>query len=107
MSKIKKSIMSKLKKSIILELCVMSVTHLLSIPMGFRSNRSIQYWCRRQRVLMMTQVKTTYSFINHSTCEVTDSMSTNCKMTCGLKPLTLADSEVITGRMPVLKMQSA
>jgi len=27
----------------------------------------------------MTQVKTTWSFINHSNCEVTDSISTNCK----------------------------
>jgi len=28
---------------------------------------------------MTTQVKTTWSFINHSNCEVTDSMSFNCK----------------------------
>jgi len=27
----------------------------------------------------MTQVKTSWSFINHSNCEVTDSMSFNCK----------------------------
>jgi len=47
---------------------------------------------------MMTQVEATWSFINHSNCEVTDSML--CKMTCGLKSLSLADSEVITVRMP-------
>jgi len=28
---------------------------------------------------MTTQVKTTWSVINHSNCEVTDSMSFNCK----------------------------
>jgi len=28
---------------------------------------------------MMTQVTTTWSVINHSNCEVTDSMSFNCK----------------------------
>jgi len=28
---------------------------------------------------MTTEVKTTWSFINHSNCEVTDSMSFNCK----------------------------
>jgi len=28
---------------------------------------------------MMTQVKTIWSFINHSNCEVTDSMWFNCK----------------------------
>jgi len=57
----------------------MSVTHLISIPIGFRSHSPVQYLFKRQRVLMMTQVKTTHRFINHSTCEVTDSMSTNCK----------------------------
>jgi len=50
----------------------------------------------------MTQVKTIYSLINHSTCEVTDSVSTNCKndIWTGLKSLTLTDSEVINVRMP-------
>jgi len=28
---------------------------------------------------MMTQIKSTLSFINHSFCAVTDSMLTNCK----------------------------
>jgi len=28
---------------------------------------------------MTTQIKTTWSFISHSNCEVTDSMSFNCK----------------------------
>jgi len=28
---------------------------------------------------MTTQVKTTWNFINHSNCEVTDSMWFNCK----------------------------
>jgi len=47
---------------------------------------------------MMTQVKTIYSLINHSTYEVTDSTSTNCRndIWAGLKSLTLADSDVIT-----------
>jgi len=44
----------------------------------------------------MTQVETTWSFINHQiSCEVTESIHFNCaKMTCGLKSLTLADLEV-------------
>jgi len=36
---------------------------------------------------MTTQVKTTWSFINHSNCEVTDSCHLIAKMTCGLKSL--------------------
>jgi len=35
--------------------------------------------CRRQKVLVMTQVKSIQSFINQSFCEITDSMSTNGK----------------------------
>jgi len=30
------------------------------------------YLSRRQRILLTTQVKTTWSFINHSFCEFTD-----------------------------------
>jgi len=45
---------------------------------------------------MMTQVK---SFINHSNCEATDSMSLNCKkLTCGLKSPTLAQWHIQPGR---------
>jgi len=56
--------------------------------------------CGWQRILLTTQVKTTWSFINHSFCEFTNWMSFTAKITCGLKSLTLEDSEVIAARMP-------
>jgi len=61
------------KSYTVLKLSVICMTHSIGVLIGFT------YYERRQRVLMTTQVKRNWSFINHSNCNVTDSISTNWK----------------------------
>jgi len=81
----------KVNNHVVLELCVMSMTYLISILIGLYSIS-----VKGKRVLTMTEV----NFINHSNCEVTDSVSTNRKNDVWTESQTFADSEVRTVGIP-------
>ena len=93
---------NKIKDHVILELCLMSMTYLICILIGFHI---YSIGAEGREFSWRYKLEAIKCFVNHTNCEVADSISFNCKNDMWTEfTRTFADSKVITASMPQVLM---